>query len=296
MLTGCLFFDSRVRYVLTFYIVLVSGCISLPSIVQAGAPVMPERGICAHRGAAWTHPENTLAAFREAIRLGAHMIEFDVHFSNDSALVVIHDATVDRTTDGIGKVADLTAAQLKALDAGSWKNTAFAGEKIPTLREVLVIMPLNVWLNIHLKGGAELGRKVARVVTEQNRQNQAFLACGYQAAQAARQVDSEIMICNMERQDDTETYVANTIAMNAGFIQLKGPVSVSQPSLILRLQQAGIHINYYGTNDADELHNLFAQGIEFPLVDNLQAMLQAALSDNINPLKPVYGSGKNNSQ
>jgi glycerophosphoryl diester phosphodiesterase len=85
---------------------------------------MPSRGICAHRGASDTHPENTLAAFREAIRLGVHMIEFDVALSKDGQLVLMHDTTVDRTTDGDGPVSELTLAELKKLDAVGSKNSA----------------------------------------------------------------------------------------------------------------------------------------------------------------------------
>ena len=85
---------------------------------------MPSRGICAHRGASDTHPENTLAAFREAIQLGAHMIEFDVALSKDGQLVLMHDTTVDRTTDGDGPVSELTLAELKKLDAVGSKNSA----------------------------------------------------------------------------------------------------------------------------------------------------------------------------
>ncbi len=111
---------------------------------------LPERGICAHRGAMETHPENTLAAFKEAVFLGAHMIEFDVRLTKDGHLVILHDETVDRTTNGMGKISELTLHEVKQLDAGSWKSEIFTGEKIPTLQEVLIVLPENIWLNIHL--------------------------------------------------------------------------------------------------------------------------------------------------
>ena len=91
----------------------------------------------AHRGASAAAPPNTLAAFKKAVELGADGIEFDVHFSADGVPVVIHDFTVDVTTDGSGRVADLTLAQLKQLDAGTRFDPAFTGERIPTLDEVL---------------------------------------------------------------------------------------------------------------------------------------------------------------
>ena len=90
---------------------------------------MPERGICAHRGASISHPENTIAAFREAIRLGAHMIELDLALTRDDQIVVLHDSTLDRTTDGSGPVKEWTLADLKKLDAGIFKGQQFKGEQ-----------------------------------------------------------------------------------------------------------------------------------------------------------------------
>ncbi|CAM3927584.1 glycerophosphodiester phosphodiesterase [Mesobacillus zeae] len=91
----------------------------------------------AHRGASGYAPENTIAAFDKAVDMKADYIEIDVQRSKDGKLVVIHDTTVDRTTDGTGAVKDLTFEQLRSLDAGSFKAPEFAGEKIPTFEEVL---------------------------------------------------------------------------------------------------------------------------------------------------------------
>jgi glycerophosphoryl diester phosphodiesterase len=93
--------------------------------------------IIGHRGALRLEPENTLRSFRRAQQVGADEVELDIRLSADGALVVVHDATVDRTTDGTGTVAELTLAQLQALDAG-------AGEHIPTYAEVLDAIDLPV--------------------------------------------------------------------------------------------------------------------------------------------------------
>jgi len=93
--------------------------------------------ICAHRGNSAYFPENTLVALRSACDIGVPMAEIDVHRTADGHIVVMHDATVDRTTNGTGMVADLTLEQIRALDAGSWKSPEFAGEKVPTLAEAL---------------------------------------------------------------------------------------------------------------------------------------------------------------
>lgn len=249
---------------------------------------MPTGGICAHRGASDTHPENTLAAFREAIRLGVHMIEFDVALTKDNQLVLMHDATVDRTTDGTGLVSELTLAEVKKLDAGSWKGKQFAGERVPTLREALDMMPDNVWLNVHLKGGADLAERVAQTLVASERLHQSFLACGSASAEAAKRIETTIKICNMERQGNSLDYVNETIAMKADFIQiLRGAVDRQHTKL---LRERRIHINYCCTNDAEQVKQLFAAGVEFPLVDHVGDMLAVAESVGIERLRPAYRS------
>jgi len=90
----------------------------------------------AHRGASGYAPENTFAAFRKAIAMGAAFIETDLQLSRDARFVAIHDPTVNRTTNGQGSVNEMTLADLRRLDAGSWFGSEFAGERIPTLEEI----------------------------------------------------------------------------------------------------------------------------------------------------------------
>jgi len=256
---------------------------------------MPQRGICAHRGASNTHPENTLAAFKEAIRLGAQMIEFDVALTKDGELVLMHDSTLDRTIDGSGPVKEKTLAELRQLDAGSWKGAQFRGERIPTLDEALEIMPLNIWLNVHLKGGAELAEKTARQIIAHDMKHQAFLACGKAAAEAAQRIDPEILICNMERQGNNQQYVDETIAMEADFIQLLRGKSVAAEQT-RQLTMNRVRINYCCANEAEKVRMLFQQGVEFPLVDELAAMLEVADDEGIPRLKPIPRQPKNSQQ
>jgi glycerophosphoryl diester phosphodiesterase len=110
-------------------------------------PVM----VIAHRGFSGAAPENTLAAFRKGIEIGSDLIELDVHLSRDGEIVVIHDETLERTTNGKGRVADYTLNALKKLDAGSSFAPQFAGEKIPTLKEVLDLAKGRVLINIEIK-------------------------------------------------------------------------------------------------------------------------------------------------
>lgn len=249
---------------------------------------LPERGLCAHRGAMATHPENTVSAFREAIRCGAHMIELDVWLTKDSKLVVIHDSTVDRTTNGTGKIAELTFEEIRRLDAGSWKSARFEGQRVPSLEEALSMMPVNVWLNVHLKGGEELGREVAKVILNQNRLHQAFLACTASAAQGAKSVDPGILICNMEGQGGSWKYVNESVEMNADFIQLLGSVSPAFHDYSQVLQEADIRINYFGTDSPGELRLLFELGVEFPLVNNIAETMKVAKDLGLMPVQPLY--------
>jgi len=108
----------------------------------------------AHRGYRLAFPENTLAAFLAALEMGAPMIELDVTLSRDRRVVVIHDDTVDRTTDGSGRVQDLTWPELKSLDAGSWFNPRFARERIPHLETVLDTVDRRACINIEIKSSA----------------------------------------------------------------------------------------------------------------------------------------------
>jgi glycerophosphoryl diester phosphodiesterase len=107
--------------------------------------------VIAHRGGRKTTPENTLASFKHAIESGADGIELDIHKCKSGELVVIHDETVNRTSNGKGFVKDMTLAELQKLDAGSWFNEKFKGEKFPTLKEVFDLVDGKGIINIEIK-------------------------------------------------------------------------------------------------------------------------------------------------
>lgn len=113
--------------------------------------------VFAHRGAKMVAPENTIPAFEQAIALGAHGVELDVQCSKDGVLVVMHNFTVDETTTGKGRVADLTAAELGKLDAGSHFDKKFAKTGVPTLEEVLEVTAGKLKLNIEIKTQDPMG-------------------------------------------------------------------------------------------------------------------------------------------
>ncbi len=105
----------------------------------------------AHRGNPHDTPESTLVSFASALEIGVDMIEFDVHRLADGALAIMHDPTVDRCTDGAGALEEMTLAEVRALDAGSHFDAAFAAERVPTFAEALAAIPPPIRMNIHLK-------------------------------------------------------------------------------------------------------------------------------------------------
>ncbi|MEC0258581.1 glycerophosphodiester phosphodiesterase family protein [Paenibacillus lautus] len=125
----------------------------------------------AHRGASGYAPENTMASFGKAFDMGADMLELDVQLSKDGQVVVIHDSTVERTTDGQGEVGDLTFEELRMLDAGSWYDSAFKGEVIPALAEVLEHFAGRIGLLIELKSPSLYPGIEQKVADDLNRYN-----------------------------------------------------------------------------------------------------------------------------
>jgi len=111
---------------------------------------LPRPTIFAHRGASAHAPENTMAAFELALAQGADGIELDAKLSGDGHVVVIHDATVDRTTDRQGRVKDISLAELRSLDAGGFFAEQYRGEKVPTLEEVFEALGKRMFVNVEL--------------------------------------------------------------------------------------------------------------------------------------------------
>ena len=134
----------------------------------------------AHRGARKQAPENTLPAFRLAAELGADGIELDAQLSKDGTAVIIHDFTLDKTTDGHGLVRDFSLAELKALDAGSHFSPEFAGTPIPTLEEVFAALGPVLLINVELKSNAlrdnGLEAEVIRLIENFNLQDRVILS------------------------------------------------------------------------------------------------------------------------
>ncbi len=136
--------------------------------------------VMAHRGASYDAPANTLAAFRLARQMGADGIELDTSLTADGVPVVIHDLSVDETTDGTGRVRDLTLRELKRLDAGSHYDFAFKTERIPTLDEAFEVIGPDLLVNVELKSLGfrpnGLESAVLGVIRKHNRQSRVLIS------------------------------------------------------------------------------------------------------------------------
>lgn len=231
------------------------------------------RVVIAHRGASGTCPENTLAAFRRAAALGAHMIELDVQLTHDGEVVVVHDWTLDRTTDGSGPVGAAALADIRQLDAGAWFDARFAGERVPTLAEVLAGVTLPV--NVELKPVGDDGLETRA------------LAIVDAAAAAARVVfssfDPHVLVRLRARAagarigvlwEDTRIEEAVHLAERVGARTLHVRKDVVSRTLVETAGAAGLAVLAWTVNDPGESRHLEAVGVEGIFTDFPERFLQ----------------------
>ena len=140
--------------------------------------------LIAHRGASDGAPENTLAAIKKALQSPVGIIEIDVHQTKDGEVILMHDATVDRTTNGHGEVANLTLSEIKKLDAGSWFDSVYRQERVPTLAEALQLVKGRKKLLIEIKKGRDdyysgIEDKVLAIIQENKAQDWCLIQTFY---------------------------------------------------------------------------------------------------------------------
>ena len=183
----------------------------------------------AHRGQRATFPEQTLEASAEAIRLGADGIETDVQRTRDGQLAMLHDLTLDRTTNGHGPIAGLDWADVRALDAGSWRGERFNGAKVPSLEETIeLVVGAGLLLCVEIKGTQEDARgtavAVARLIRERGLIDQVFISSFDHAALAAARDEAGSPLLAPERlpeggPPDPDVAVAQASALDAAVLQ-----------------------------------------------------------------------------
>ncbi|MBC8078723.1 MAG: glycerophosphodiester phosphodiesterase [Gorillibacterium sp.] len=232
--------------------------------------------IYAHRGASGDAPENTMAAFRLAVQQGAEGIELDIQMSQDGELVVIHDESLDRTTNGSGLVAHHRVAELKRLDASN-RFPEYRGESIPLLQEVLeYLAPTSLELNIELKNGIILyegmEEKVIRLVKEYAMENRIVFSSfnHYTLVKLARLApDIERGILYGEGLYEPWKYATSikAAALHAHYFAV-------HPEIVAGAHAAGVKIRPWTVNEDADIRRMIAMGVD-AVITNYPARMKA---------------------
>jgi glycerophosphoryl diester phosphodiesterase len=234
-----------------------------------------------HRGAAALAPENTLAGFRAAAAAGVTAVEFDVRLSADRVPVVIHDATLERTTDGKGRVAALTAAELTRLDAGAWFARAFRGERLPTLEGAIgALAALGLAANIELKSEGDGARPLAEAVA-------ALLARAWPAALQPALLSSFDAACVAHCRDlapgvpraflvETPDRAALDVARTLDCVAIHANHRRLNEKLTMKVKNEGWRCAVYTVDDPGRAKRLLDWGVD-SIITNAPDRLKAAL-------------------
>jgi glycerophosphoryl diester phosphodiesterase len=252
-----------------------------PRVTPAAGAVTAPRpafAVIAHRGNSIAAPENTLAAIREALDLGVPIVEVDVYLSRDGVPVVFHDESVDRTTDGSGLVWEKTLAELKVLDAGSWKSARYAGERIPTLAEALGTARGRGRLLLDLKMDG-MGRAIAGVLDRLGLGPDSVLVGTWseaQAADAAAHLPGAVILAAGDAPAAWDAgYFERERARGIRGLELEGGWS---RELIAAAQAHGLTVYAYTINDQATMRRLIEMGVDGIETDD-PAMLLGVLEE-----------------
>ncbi len=233
---------------------------SISLLRAAGAPLLR----VGHRGAKGHAPENTLSSFTVAAGMGVNVVETDVHLSKDGQVVLIHDHTVNRTTNGHGHIKDLTLAELKKLDAGSWYDRRFVGERIPTLDELLVWARDKVAVAIEIKNGPiyypGIAAETIRFLRKHGMERQAILiSFDHLVLREAKQIAPEILTGILYVGGLADPVGA---ARAAGADALHPHWAYVTPELVQTVHAAGLAISPWNPNDLPTLRMLSEMGVD----------------------------------
>lgn len=227
--------------------------------------------IIGHRGSPCSCPENTLASFKEAMRIGVDFIEFDVHLTQDGVPVVIHDSHLGRNVNASCPhgVNSLTLKELKYYDAGVLFHRDFRGEKIPTLEEVFEIAHGKVGMMIEIKTGTasekRLAEEVMRVVKRATKSDKPILIGGFspKVLEHIRKIDPlQPIIALVKSMDELEGHFKN----NPEYFGLKW--SLATPGLIEWIHERGQKVWVWTVNHVEEMKNLALMGVDGLISNN----------------------------
>ena len=240
---------------------------------------LPQPVIFAHRGASAYAPENTLAAFELALAQKADAIELDVKLTADGRVVVMHDATVDRTTGAHGRVRDMSLEDLRALSAGSFFSEQFQNEKIPTLEDVFEAVGRRTFINIELTNynspRDQLVENVCTLVKKFELQKRvmfsSFFALNLSRARAyLPEVPRGLLAFN-----GVLGAWARSFGFTFGKYQALHPhLNNATPQQIQRVHRLNRRIHVWTVNAADDMRRLFNWGVDAIFTDDPQLAVQ----------------------
>ena len=234
----------------------------------------------AHRGASGDYPENTLLAFEKALEIGVDEIELDLHSTRDGRLVVMHDAAVDRTTDGTGGIGELTLAEIKSLDAGIGFGERFRGERVPTWEEALDLLQGKVGLNVHLKeGGAPDGnyeRKVAKALQDFRMVEDSIMACSDESVGIFSGIDPRIECRLFRAQRTPEEYIRKSVEM--GLRTMQPGRDITTPDFVRNAHAAGRIVHVFYADTPEDMRGFIEIGVD-GILTNYPERLKAVLAE-----------------
>lgn len=222
----------------------------------------------AHRGASGHAPQNTLAAFLLAAEMGADGIELDVHLSADGKAVVIHDDTVDATTNGHGRVSQMTLAELKALDAGSWFAPNFAGEGIPTLEEVFETVGHRLLINVEIKvekghHPPEQEAETVRLIEDHGLVDRVIISSFNPVSlRRVRKLNPHIALGLLYAQAETNLFPFIATLMGTRYKALHPQFTLVNPQYMQKARDRGLYVNVWTVNKAQDMHSMLALGVD----------------------------------
>jgi glycerophosphoryl diester phosphodiesterase len=232
----------------------------------------PNPMVFAHRGASVKAPENTIASFQLAKTLNADAVEFDVKLTSDRQVVVIHDATVDRTTNGTGKVSDLSLAEIKHLDAGAKFNEIYDGERIPTLREVFETFGDQLRFNIELTNYKTpldgLIYEVKKLIDEfKLKESIIFSSFNPMNLSLARNLMPEID-CGLLTFPGTLGKLSMLLTNKKSYQAVHPNVADVNEKLVSTIHSQGKRVHVWTVNDKEKMKELLGLGVDGIFTDN----------------------------
>lgn len=218
----------------------------------------------AHRGASGITPENTLVAFRKAIEIGVDAIELDLHGTADNQIVVMHDATLDRTTNLKGLIKETTLDKIKQADAGSWFSPEFEGEPVPTLAEVLTWADKKTISVLEIKN-ASITQLVVEKVCEMDMLNQAIIiSFDYSAIKTVRSIEPRIStgwLIGSHNGNTCPIQLCNQLS-SIGSSLLNVHHQPITPEFTYEVRRRGITLWCWTVDDIDRMRELQAYGVQ----------------------------------